>query len=106
MGGGGVSRSDAQLLFLAALSLVDTAPVGGALTVEALTSDPLTMSLVIHSPRIQALAPLQEPTPRDAHRFLLDTLTDARRAEVIWDVTPAEEIGLREGYAHLTLSAP
>lgn len=104
--GGGVTRADAQLLFLAALSLADTAPVGGAMTVETLASDPLTISLVVHSARIQALVPLEDPTPRDAHRFLFETLTNARQAEATWDVTPAEEIGLSQGYARLTLSAP
>lgn len=102
---GGVARADAQLLFLGALLLADTAPVGGSLSVEMMRSDPLSMSLVVHSPRIQALAPLGEPTPRDAHRFLWGALVDARGAQASWDVTPAEDIGLGEGYARLTLSA-
>ena len=104
--GGGMTRADAQLFFLAALALADTAPTGGTLVVEALSEDPFSMSLVIHSPRIQNLPTFTDPTPRDAHHFLWNTLCEDRRAEVSWDVTPAEDIGLREGYARLTVSAP
>lgn len=103
--GGGISRADAQLLFLATLSLADTAPIGGDILVETQTSAPLSMSLVIHSSRIQPLSSLEEPTPRDAHRLLWDLLISARGAEANWDVTPAEDIGLSKGYARLTLSA-
>lgn len=103
---GGMTRSDAQILFLAALSLADTAPTGGALCVETMISEPFSLSLVMHSSRIQALPAITEPTPRDAHHLLWDRITTARNAHTTWDVTPAEDIGLGEGYARLTVTAP
>lgn len=104
--GTGMSRADAQILFLAALSLADAAPIGGALSVEACSCEPLSLSLVVHAGRIQHPAPTAPPTPRDAHHVLLAEIAAARRATIEWDVTPAEDIGLKEGYARLTLTAP
>lgn len=103
--GEGMTRADAQVLYLAALTLADTAPIGGALRVEAMAGDPLAISMVIHSTRIQPLVPLATPAPRDAHRVLFEKLTDEHHIAANWDVTSAEEIGLKEGYARLTLRA-
>lgn len=102
---GGLARTDAQVLFLGALALADTAPLGGQMTVETAQSEPFRADIVITSPRITAAAdPADPPTPRDAHRLLFDRLCAEGRISAVWDVAPAAEIGLGEGYARLTLT--
>ena len=100
---GSIFRADAQVLYLSALCLSDAAPLGGVLSVEEMTFAPLSLSIVIHAKRVQTPEISSPPSPRDAHHLYLKARLAQIGAEVVWNVVTAEDCGLPEGYARLSI---